>query len=144
MRLWGMNHIKNLLILIGIGVVSCNNHRCATGAMYDLYDTVANKEYAMEVVGRLSRVAPEKMDVYMGDYSTENGREYLQVGMHSDSVCAVVKMDITDCAEIYDVKVTKGMSYRSAGIRGLKYKIDSGGGGGEVRFVMESIEGIID
>jgi hypothetical protein len=137
-----MNHIKKLLILMGVGAVGCNNHRCATGAMYELYDTVANKEYAMELVGRLSRVAPEKMDVYMGDYSAENGREYLQVGMHSDSVCAVVKMDITDCAEMYDVKVTKGMSYRSAGIRGLKYKIDSGGG--EVRFVMESIEDIID
>jgi hypothetical protein len=137
-----MNHIKKLLILIGVGVVGCNNHRCATGAMYDLYDTVANKDYAMEVVGRLSRVAPEKMDVYMGDYSAENGREYLQVTMHSDSVCAVVKMDVTDCAEINDVKEKKGMGYRSAGIRGLKYKIDSGGR--VVRFVMESIEDIID
>jgi hypothetical protein len=137
-----MNHIKKLLILMGVGVVGCNNHRCATGAMYDLYDTVANKEYAMEVVGRLSRVVPDKMDVYIGDYSADNGRDYLQIALHSDSVCAVVKMDITDCAEMNHVKEMKGMSYRSAGIRGLKYRIDSGGG--ELRFVMESIEDIID
>lgn len=137
-----MNHIKKLLILMGVGAMGCNDHRCATGAMYDLYDTVANKTYANEVVKRLSKVAPDKMDVYIGDYSSDKGRDYLQVGMHSDSVCAVVKMDITDCADMNDVKEKKGVSYRSAGIRGLKYKIDSGGG--EVRFVMESIEGIID
>ncbi len=127
---------------MGVGAMGCNNHRCANGAMYDLYDTVANKTYAMEVVGRLSRVAPEKMDVYIGEYSADNSRDYLQIALHSDSVCAVVKMNITDCADMNHVREMKGVTYRSAGIRGLKYKIDSGGD--EVRFVMESIEGIID
>jgi hypothetical protein len=128
-------------VLIAVLFSACKPHVCTPNPVFSKLGPETS-EYKQELVKQLSTAKLSDIDFYIGDYTREEDRHYIEVAMHGRQFCAYTTMEITNCPDMAHLIEVKGMSYRSAGISNPVFHIDSTSG--NYNFVLTDLEDIID
>lgn len=134
-------------ILISFSIVlilsACDKPDCeSANPIFSEYGP-SSPEYKKELITQLKSMSAEELSYWFEGYVEEDGKEYLQVNIQRDDICAqgLVKVE-TWTEEIANIKRVKGKSYRGAKLRGLSFTIEESSDGMEL--VYKDLERIID
>lgn len=133
-----------LLLFASICIASCNMPDCDNQrAIFNEYspdDELYKKELARIIDSSFDKT---DRDYWIKDYRVVGDREYMDVFIQGENLCAVIPMDITDeNKRLKHFKEVKGKSYSGAGLRNLKYTINHTDS--TVDFVFNSVGRIVD
>lgn len=128
-------------IAIILCVAKFSEHRCTRNAILDKYPP-ESREYKTELLARLRTTNPADMDYYLEDYIEKDGRQFLDVSMHSQQLCAITRMEITGLEKMAWIIDGKAMGSHGAGLDDLKFGIDSSDG--DYRFYVKDFDHLID
>lgn len=122
-------------------VAKLSEHKCTRNAILDKYPPESRK-YKTELLARLRIINPNDLDYYLEDYIEKDGRQFLDVYMHSKQLCAITRMEITGLEKMAWIIEGKAMGSHGAGIDQLKFRIDSTGG--NYQFTITDFDHLID
>ena len=116
---------------------------CPNNEVFKKY-TPDSREYKAELVRQLQNFNTEKLNYYIENYSELENKQYLLVVINDDKLCALIKMDITNCDndKLWWVKDKKGKGYSGAGLHRPKFRIDSTDG--DYKFILDDLRRISD
>jgi hypothetical protein len=139
-----MNNFIRFFLLGNIltACVSQNMQPCINAN--NIFDSLGADDslYKRELAKELVKADLSKVLFYFEGYVEKNGKEYLNVSIHGDNLCANAMMRVTQWKGIEDIKRTKGLSYCGAELKGLKF--DAHRDSLETEFIYTSVEKIID
>lgn len=135
---------KSLIGLCGLTLIlSCDKPVCEnTNPVFDQY-APHSKEYKDELARQLKLVDNSKLSYWMGIYVEKNNLRYIYADIQGDGLCAVIVSTVKDSQEgIEGILKAKGMGYRGAELRDLKFDLLQDSSGTE--FIFKSVDSIVD
>lgn len=134
--------LTTLLSLLIVFTISCDRPTCInTNPVFDHHDP-DSKAYKKELVSQIKLVDNYKLTYWLKEYKEKDGKELCYFYIQGDGLCAVMATDVTNAEQLGDVRMKKGVTYRGAEFRGLKYDIIQDSANTE--FVFKSYSKIID
>ncbi len=139
------NLIKILTIFcLFIFVISCSRPVCKnTNPIFDKYSP-DTKEYKDELVKQLATVDMSRLTYWMDIYREDDSvQKYIQAHVQGDGLCAKIVLVVKGSVKgIEGILRTKGMGYRGAGLKGLKFDIKQNSTSTE--FIFQEVSWILD
>ena len=130
------------LICLVFLCASCDKQVCNnTNPVFDKY-APSSIEYKRELTRQINIIGCNRMRYWVDGYNSEGAKEYMNISVHGDGLCAKAILNITTGSGLAHYKEVKGMSYNGAELRGLQYRIDSTDG--NYNFIFESVNWIAD
>lgn len=107
-----------LIFTVACDRPACNN----SNPIFDQFfpDT---KLYKDELIKQLELVDKAKLRYWLEQYQEKDGQEYLYFFVQGDGLCAKIIMTVNQWNKIEGVKKSKGVSYRGAEFKDLKFDI---------------------
>ena len=131
-----------MVLLLSLLLYSCDMPHCNnTNHIFNKYSPYDN-EYKAELARQISTIGRDNIKYWIDKYSVRDRVEYMSVFIQADGLCAVGIFDITSDSKMEYFKKVKGLGYSGAGLKGLKYRIDSANG--NYNFVYEDVSLLID
>lgn len=116
---------------------ACNNKN----PVFEKY-APSSVEYKRELTRQISITGSNRMRYWIDSYSATDGKEYMNISIQGDGLCAKTMLDITTANGLAHYKEAKGKAYNGAELRGLLYRVDSTYG--NYNFIFESVNWIAD
>lgn len=139
-----MKHLNTICILLlsALFIASCDRPDCEnTNPVFD-DNSPDSRVYKNELVSQLKSLDEGKLTFWLKSYEEINGSEYLYFYVQGDGLCAVMEMTMENWDGLELVREKKGVSYRGAEFRGLKYEVKLSDE--ETQFIYRSHDRIID
>lgn len=131
-----------LILILFFCLASCDTPECTNhNPVFEKHDPKSN-EYKTELVKQLLGRNPKWIVYSINCYDEVDSTPYLVVDIASKNLCAVGYLDITNSDRMAQFRAVKGVSYRGAGLSGLKYHIDSSTG--NYNFIFDDVNWIMD
>lgn len=109
----------SILITIGVFFIACSPPVCKNeNPVFEKY-TLDSKEYINELGRILQMDDASNISFSFERYEKQEGKEYLFVDISGKKFCAKGKILVTNWNKIEDIRRTKGIGYRGAGLVGL-------------------------
>ncbi len=129
-----------IISLIFLFFSSCDRPECEnSNQIFDKY-SFDSEEYKAELISQISKY--DNIEYWFNKYIEEEGKEYLIVNAQNNSICAKAIIQVNDWNKIEDIKRTKGLGYRGAKLKGLKFDIEKDSI--KTYFIYKDIESILD
>jgi len=136
--------MKSLFIALSLTflITSCDRPECKSNdPVFDKY-TPETKEYKVELIRHLNAAGYSNVNYWIDKYIAVDGVEYMSVFIQGRGLCAKAILNISNGTGLEQYKKVKGGGYSGAGLRRLRYRIDSADG--NYNFIFEQVDGIVD
>ena len=121
---------------------ACDRPVCKnTNPLFDEYSP-ESKEYKAELIKQLKILDKSKLTYWFKEYIESNGQESLLFHIQGDGLCAIIEINVEQWGKLEKLKQKKGVSFRGAEFRNLKFDIiqDSA----NIKFIFRDFDRIID
>jgi len=106
-----------------IFTVTCDRPECNNSNPIFNKFSPDTKQYKDELIKQLKLVNNEKLRYWLEQYQENGGQEYLYFFVQGDGLCAKIILNVKQWNKIEGVKKSKGVSYRGAEFKNLKFDI---------------------
>lgn len=129
--------VLTLLIIF----ISCDRPNCKnTNPVFDKFVPESN-EYKQELSKQIGVIGFENLDYWFDRYLKINSKEYIEVYVQNDSICAKAIVEVRDWSKIEGLR-KENNGYSGVKLKGLRMRIEHVGN--EVDFIYEGIDKIED
>lgn len=122
--------------------IACDRPACENSNPVFEKFSPETKQYKDELVRQLNRIENIKLRYWLEKYEEKDGQEYLSFFIQGDGLCAKIFLTVKPVNKIQDVLTKKGVGYRGAEFKNLKFDIiqDSA----QTEFIYKVFDRIID
>ncbi|MFZ4799581.1 MAG: hypothetical protein ACOYMA_18950 [Bacteroidia bacterium] len=125
-----------------IFTVACNKPECNnSNPIFDKFSP-DTKQYKDELIKQLNLVNNKKLRYWLDLYLEKDGQENLYFFVQGDGLCAKIILSVKQWNKIEGVKISKGVSYRGAEFKNLKFNISQDSL--KTEFIYKDLDKIID
>ena len=120
---------------------ACDRPNCKnTNPIFEQFSPESN-EYKSELSNQIALIGFENLNFWFDKYLKSKDKEYIEIYVQNDSVCAKATLEVKDWSKIEGLR-KENNGYRGAKLIGLKWK--TGRVGNEVNFIYIDIDKIED
>jgi len=137
-----MKIIERITVLILLIIcISCDRPNCKnTNLVFDKYSPESS-EYKLELSKQIQVIGFENLDYWFDKYLKRNNKEFIEINVQNDSVCAKAIVEVKDWSKIEGLRKEIN-GYSGAKLNGLRMRIERVGN--KVDFIYEDIDHIED
>jgi hypothetical protein len=121
--------------------IACDRPNCKnTNPIFDKFSPESS-EYKLELSKQIQSVGFENLDYWFDKYLKINDKEYIEINVQNDSLCAKATVEVKNWSKIEGLRKEIN-GYRGAKLNGLRMRIERVGN--KVDFIYEDIANIED
>jgi len=136
-------NVVSLCILL-VSMMSCDRPECTnTNSIFNQHQP-SSKIYKDELVKELKNAGQSKLTYWLKEYEEIEGEEYLHFYVQGGDLCAIMILSMNDHwdEKLKYVKSSRGVSYRGAEFKNLKFDIQQSLSTTE--FIYKKLDHILD
>lgn len=135
-------HYVFVLFCLLIYTVACDRPACEnSNPVFEKFPP-ETKQYKDELVKQLNLIENTRLRYWLEKYQEKDGQEYLYCFVQGDGLCAKIVLTVKQWNKIQDIQTKKGVGYRGAEFKNLKFDIFQDVD--HTEFIYKDIEEIID
>lgn len=137
-----MKKIERIFILILLSLsIACNRQNCKnTNPIFEKFSPESS-EYKLELDKQIGVIGFENLEYWFDKYLKRNNKEYIEINVQNDSLCAKAILEVKDWSKIEGLR-KENNGYSGAKLKGLRMRIERVGN--KVDFIYEDIDKIED
>lgn len=137
-----MKTIQNLFVLIVLILsISCDRPNCKnSNPIFEKFPPESD-EYKSELADKIGLIGIENLDYWFDKYHMTNNKEFIEVFVQNDSLCAKAILEVNDWSKIKGLRQVNN-GYSGAKLNGLTMRIEKVGI--QTRFILENLKSIDD